>query len=278
MTDLSHWAQPGLRAGRPRLPKLPPLPLRSLPALTGLAVPALLLASWYGVTAAHWVPDQILPAPGAVWEAFGSLTRSGDLQTNLGISLSRVAFGFGAGTVAGLLLGAGMGFSDVFARFVRPTFLIISQIPVLAWLPFLMLLLGIGESLKIVLVAKAVFTPVTLSTSAGIRGVPVRYLELARVLQFSRLRTLRSVVLPAALPQLFSGFRYGLTHAWLSLVAVELLASYEGVGYLMVYSRQLFQLDVMVAVMLVIAAAGLMLDRLLSLVEARLVRRFGGAS
>jgi sulfonate transport system permease protein len=236
-----------------------------------------LLAAWYGVTAAHWVPDQILPAPAAVWEAFGTLTRSGDLQNNLWISLSRVGYGFGAGTFAGLLLGAGMGFSEVFARFVRPTFLVISQIPILAWLPFLMLLLGIGEALKIVLVAKAVFTPVTLSTCAGIQGVPVRYLELARVLQLTRWGTLRRVVLPAALPQLFSGFRYGLTHAWLSLVAVELLASYEGVGYLMVYSRQLFQLDVMVAVMLVIAAAGLLLDRLLSLGETWLGRRFGGA-
>jgi sulfonate transport system permease protein len=141
-----------------------------------------------------------------------------------------------------------------------------------------MLLLGIGEALKIVLVAKAVFTPVTLGTTAGIRGVPARYLELARVLRLAGLRTLYRVVLPSALPQLFSGFRYGLTHAWLSLVAVELLASYEGVGYLMVYSRQLFQLDVMVAIMLVIAAVGLVLDRLLSLGESWLVRRFGGAS
>ena len=158
------------------------------------------------------------------------------------------------------------------------TFLAIAQIPILAWLPFFMLLLGIGEALKIVLVAKAVFTPVTLGTCAGIRAVPERYLELARVLGLSRARTLRNVVLPAALPQLFSGFRYGLTHAWLSLVAVELLASFEGVGYLMVYSRQLFQLDVMVAVMLVIALIGLLLDRALAFGEARLSRRFGGAS
>jgi sulfonate transport system permease protein len=277
MTDLSHWAQNGLRAQRPRLPNIPPLSFGNLPSFMGLLVPALLLATWYGVTAVHWVPDQILPAPAAVWEAFGTLTRSGDLQNNLWISLSRVGYGFGAGTFAGLLLGAGMGFSEAFARFVRPTFLVISQIPILAWLPFLMLLLGIGEALKIVLVAKAVFTPVTLSTCAGIQGVPARYLELARVLQLTRWGTLRRVVLPAALPQLFSGFRYGLTHAWLSLVAVELLASYEGVGYLMVYSRQLFQLDVMVAVMLVIAAAGLLLDRLLSLGETWLGRRFGGA-
>lgn len=282
MTDLSHWAQfhkpNGLRTGRPRWPQLPPLPLGKLPALIGFIIPALLLASWYGVTAAHWVPAQILPAPVAVLEAFRTLLQDGDLQRNLVISLSRVGYGFGAGTLAGLLLGAGMGFSDGFDRFVRPTFLIVSQIPVLAWLPFLMLLLGIGEALKIVLVAKAVFTPVTLGTCTGIRGVPVRYLELAQVLQFSRARTLYRVVLPAALPQLFSGFRYGLTHAWLSLVAVELLASYEGIGYLMVYSRQLFQLDVMVAVMLVIGLAGLVLDHLLALGENTLRRRFGGAA
>jgi len=278
MTDLSHWSQTGLRAGRPRMPKMPRLALGNLSIPIGLIVPAVLFAAWYGVTAIHWLPEQILPAPGAVLAAFGTLIQDGDLMSNLEISLGRVAYGFAGGTLAGLLLGAGMGFSDSFARIVRPTFLAVSQIPILAWLPFFMLLLGIGEALKIVLVAKAVFTPVTLGTCAGIRAVPGRYLELARVLGLSRARTLRSVVLPAALPQLFSGFRYGLTHAWLSLVAVELLASSEGVGYLMVYSRQLFQLDVMVAVMLVIALVGLLLDRALALGEAWLGRRFGGAS
>jgi len=281
MTDLGHWAhlhKTGSRAQRPRWPKVTSLPLHRLSALEGLIVPTVLFAAWYGMTAAHWVPDQILPAPSAVLAAFDALVRDGELQRNLLISLGRIGYGFGAGTLAGLLLGAGMGFCDAVDRFVRPTFLVVSQIPILAWLPFLMLLLGIGEALKIVLVAKAVFTPVTLATAAGIRGVPARYLELARVLQFSKAQTLYRVVLPSALPQLFSGFRYGLTHAWLSLVAVELLASYEGVGYLMVYSRQLFQLDVMVAIMLVIAVVGLALDRLLSLGERRLSRRFGGAA
>lgn len=280
MTDLSHWAhlhKPSFRVQR-RQPLFPTLSLSRLSGLEGLIVPALLFAAWYGVTAAHAVPDQILPSLPAVWAAFHVLIRDGDLQRNLLISLSRIGYGFGAGTLAGLLLGAGMGFSDAIDRFVRPTFLAVSQIPILAWLPFLMLLLGIGEALKIVLVAKAVFTPVTLGTVAGIRGVPVRYLELARVLQFTKIRTMLRVILPSALPQLFSGFRYGLTHAWLSLVAVELLASYEGVGYLMVYSRQLFQLDVMVAIMLVIALVGLALDRLLSLGESWLGRRFGGPS
>jgi sulfonate transport system permease protein len=279
MTDLSQWAQTGLRAQRPRMPlNIPPVPLRRLAPLAGWIVPLILLAAWYAATAAHWVPEQILPAPATVIAAFATLIGNGDLQSNLLISLGRVGYGFGAGMLAGLAFGAGMGFSDGFTRLVRPTFLIIGQIPVLAWLPFLMLLLGIGEALKIVLVAKAVFVPITLGTAAGIRGVPSRYLELARILGFSKAKTLYRVVLPAALPQLFAGFRYGLTHAWLALVAVELLASYEGIGYLMVYSRQLFQLDVMVAIMLVIGAIGLLFDRLLALGEARLARRYGGGS
>ena len=282
MTDLSHGAgihKPGTGLRTGPLPRLASFAAwRKFPALTGLILPAVLLAAWFAVSWAHGVPEQILPAPGAVLEALEGLVRSGDLKSNLWISLGRVAYGFSAGTLAGLLLGAGMGFSAWLARFVRPTFLVISQIPILAWLPFFMLLLGIGEALKIVLVAKAVFTPVALGTCAGIRDVPSRYLELGRVLRLSRMQTLYRIVLPAALPQLFSGFRYGLTHAWLALVAVELLASYEGVGYLLVYSRQLFQLDVMVAVMLVIAVTGFALDRLLSLADGWLGRRFGGAS
>src|SRR5947207_2668152 len=139
MTDLSHWAHTHkTRTGfpAPRWPSLSALSLRKLLALDGLIVPLLLLAAWYGVTAARWVPDQILPAPSAVLEAFGVLIRDGELQRNLLISLSRVGYGFGAGALAGLLLGAGMGFSDAVERFVRPTFLVVSQIPILAWLPF----------------------------------------------------------------------------------------------------------------------------------------------
>jgi sulfonate transport system permease protein len=284
MTDLSQWAQsgarPSLRLRRPALPRpiSSPVLKRLRPLLLGWVVPAALLLAWW--TAAHirLVPEEIMPAPETVFQAFSTLITSGDLQSNLLISLGRVAYGFATGVLAGLAFGAGMAFSDGFARFVRPTFLIVAQIPVLAWLPFLMLLLGIGETLKIVLVAKSVFVPVTLSTAAGIRSVPTRWLELARVLQLGRWKTLRRVVLPAALPQLFGGLRYGLTHAWMALVVVELLASYEGIGYLMIYSRQLFQLDVMVTIMLVIGAVGLLLDRALALGEAWLARRYGGAS
>lgn len=279
MTDLSHWAQNSVGRRRSPGPRLKfAAPRLNLSPLLGWIVPLGLLAAWYGATTAQLVPEQILPRPAMVAQAFSTLAADGQLLENLTISLSRVACGFVGGALAGLLVGAGMAFSDAFDRAVRPTFLIVAQIPILAWLPFLMLLLGIGETLKVVLVAKAVFTPMTLSTCTGIRGVPARYLEVSRILGLHRWQVIRRVVFPSAVPHLFAGFRYGLTHAWMALVAVELLASYEGVGYLMVYSRQLFQLDVMVAVMLVIGAIGLVFDKFLSLGETRLARRYGRVS
>ncbi len=258
---------PGLRLPAPRLGRLTPLVL-----------PAALLAAWSLSVRLGLIPQQILPAPLDVLVALRDMALDGDLASNLLVSLRRVAIGFGAGAGLGLVFAALMATSPRFERMVRPSFLALAQIPVLAWLPFLMMLLDIGEPMKLVLVAKSVFFPVALSALGGLKNVPGGYLEVARISGLTRLQTLRLAIVPAALPSIFSGLRYGLTHAWMALVAVELLASSEGMGYLMVYSRQLFQLDRMVATMVVIGAVGFLLDRLLGLGEARLARRYGAAA
>jgi sulfonate transport system permease protein len=146
-----------------------------------------------------------------------------------------------------------------------------AQVPVLGWLPLLMLLVGIDEALKIILIAKAALVPIALNTCKGIQGVPTRYIEVAKVLRFTRWQLLSRVVFPAALAPIWGGIRYGLTHAWLALVVVELLASSEGLGYMIVYGRQLFQLDVVLAAVLVVGLVGYTLDKLLALIEKRLL-------
>jgi sulfonate transport system permease protein len=165
-----------------------------------------------------------------------------------------------------------MGLSPTLKDYVYPLFKAFSQVPVLGWLPLLMLLVGIDEALKVILIAKAALVPVTLNTYHGIRGVPTRFIEVARVLRFNRWQLLSRVVFPAALPTVWNGVRYGLTHAWLALVVVELLASSEGLGFMIVYGRQLFQLDVVMAAVAVVGAAGYLLDRLLAAIELRLLR------
>lgn len=247
-----------------------------LRGLLGLVAPLALLAAWQGASAAGLVAEQVLPAPALVWQTFRDVVGSGELADNLGYSLFRVATGFVVGAALGLLLGAAMGLSVRAARVFRPTLILIAIIPVVGWLPLLMLLLGIGEALKITIIAKAALTPVVLATMNGFRQVPAAYIDVGRVYRFTRVQVLRRIVLPATILPVFTGLRNGLTTAWVTLVVVEMLASTEGVGYLMVWGRQLFQLDLMLAMMLVIGAIGLAMDRALVAAEAALLRRFGG--
>jgi sulfonate transport system permease protein len=155
---------------------------------------------------------------------------------------------------------------------VEPLFLALAQIPPLGWVPLLMLVVGIDEALKIIIIAKAAAIPVTLNTYKGIRNVPRIYREVGEVLTFGPWLTLRKIVLPASVPSIFTGIRYGLTNAWLALVAVELLASSEGLGYLIVWGRQLFQLDLVIMAMILVGVIGFALDWILGLVERRLQR------
>jgi sulfonate transport system permease protein len=235
-------------------------------------VPLAVLALWWLAARYEWVAPQVLPAPAAVAATFHDLLVSGELFDNLVISFWRVVWGFGAGAAAGLLLGVAMGLSTTVKDYVYPLFKAFSQIPVLGWLPLLMLLVGIDEALKIILIAKAAAVPIAINTFKGIQGVPSQYIELARVFRFTRWQMLRKVVFPAAMAPIWNGIRYGLTHAWLALVVVELLASSEGLGFMIVYGRQLFQLDVVMAAVVVVGAVGYALDKLLALVETYLLR------
>lgn len=234
--------------------------------------PLSVLLLWSVVSYGDWVPAQILPAPWLVVQTFGDLLASGELQDNMLISFWRVLWGFSAGCGLGLLLGILMGLSPVARDYLYPTFRIFAQVPSLGWLPLLMMLVGIDEALKIILIGKSALVPVTLNTYKGLQAVPVSYLEVARVYGLNRWQLLTKVVLPAAFAPIWNGVRYGLTHAWLALVGVELLASSEGLGFLIVYGRQLYQLDVVFAAVVVVGAVGFALDKILSLIERHLLR------
>ncbi|UJW78861.1 ABC transporter permease [Hydrogenophaga sp. SL48] len=234
--------------------------------------PLAVLLLWHLSSVWGWVPEQVLPPPAAVFQTFADMAASGELWSNLQISLVRVFNGFGLGLAAGLALGSAMGLSPSVRAYVFPLFKAFSQVPVIGWLPLLMLLVGIDEGLKFLLIAKATLVPVTINTCQGIQGVPNRFIEVARVYGFTRWQMLTRVVFPAATAPIWNGVRYGLTHAWLALVVVELLASSEGIGFLIVYGRQLFQLDVVLAAVLAVGIVGFAIDKLLSLTEAWLLR------
>ncbi|MDR0246451.1 MAG: ABC transporter permease [Burkholderia sp.] len=235
-------------------------------------LPALLFALWAVGSARGWIAPQILPPPERVVESLAELATSGDLARHTLISLQRVLVGFAAGTLLGFSIGVALGLSRTLEAYVLPSFNALVQIPVLGWLPFLLLLVGVGEPLKYLLIAHAALVPVTLSTLQGFRQTPPALDEVARVFGYTRRQRIVHVVLPAAIPTLATGVRLAFTKSWLALVVVELVASSEGLGYLIVYGRQLFQLDLVMAAVVVVGAVGLLINRLLDALEARLRR------
>lgn len=235
-------------------------------------LPIALLGLWYLGTERGWLSEQVLPPPAFVYQTLHDLISSGDLWINASASLQRVLVGFLIGSTLGIILGLAMGLSKTVEDYVLPTFNALVQIPVLGWMPFALLLFGIGEPLKYVLIAHAALVPVTLCTLQAFHEVPKRLLEVGRSYGFSQRQIVTDIVLPSAVAPIFTGLRLGFTKAWLSLVVVELLASSEGLGYLIAYGRQLFQLDLVMAAVVVVGTIGLLIDRGFEFIERRLNR------
>ncbi|MGV6873175.1 ABC transporter permease [Pseudochelatococcus sp. B33] len=235
----------------------------AVPVLLGLVVPLALLALWQVAVNNAWLAEQILPAPALVWETTSDLIASGQLQSELLVSLGRVAAGTLIGGGLGLLFGFAFGLSRTLDDYVAPTVRAICLVPSLGWLPFFMLLFGIGEALKIILISKTCFLPLMVSAYEGIRTRPRKYDEVAAVLELPFLTRVRHVVLPSVLPGVLTGFRLALSKGWKALILVEMISSAAGIGYLMMWGRKSFQLDVVFATIVVIGLVGWLMDHLL---------------
>ena len=233
----------------------------------GLMFPLLLLYTWQIAVERNWVNTLLLPPPELVWTALKELYSSGELWSNLSISLSRIGYGFSAGIVIALALGLAMGLSRTAEAYIWPTFKVINLVPVVGWIPLLILLVGIDEALKIILIAKAALVPMTINVFKGVRNISPQLIEVADVYQLGTWSKFKNLVLPGAFLSFIGGLRLSLASAWGALVAVELLASSEGIGYIMVYGRQIFQLDVVLATVVVIGLVGFAFDVFIRLLQ-----------
>lgn len=247
-------------------------PTRVRHVLQALALPALLLLLWQVSAVNQWVSPQILPTPQRVLATFTELLLSGEISEHLRISLQRIASGLLLGGVSGLAIGIWLGTSAWARRYVEPTLVALFSVPTLGWIPILILIFGIEETLKILVIAKAVLVPVVLHATRAIRQIPQSYIEAARVLRLRPWTRLTRLTLPACFPVVFSGFRLGLSHAFIALVVVEMLAATEGIGYMMVWGRTLFQLDIVIVGILVVGVVGFSLDVALRQLERRIGR------
>lgn len=237
---------------------------RGLRALTivaaGLLLPALGIGIWETAARAQWTQSQILVPPSAVFSTILEFWQSGELQADIAASVGRVLLGFAIGGTLGLILGIGAGIDRRVEAIVAPTFHVLRQIPVIAWLPLLVLIAGFGETFKIQMIVLAAFFPIALNTLDGVKNVPPRYFDVGRSLCFSRRDILLRIVWPAALPEILTGLRLSLSRSWMLVVAAELVASTVGIGHRMDWGRQLFQVDVVFMGVLVTGLIGLSLD------------------
>lgn len=231
-------------------------------------LPLLLCAALEIAVRAGWLAENQMPAPSSVVLTLWQLAH-GELWQHIGASLARVAGGFAIGSFAALLIGTWVGLSQRAEAYLEPSFQALRAIPSLAWVPLLLLWLGIDETPKVVLIALGAFFPVYLALVAGVRGVDRKWVELGRLYHLSTFTLARRILLPAALPSLFTGLRGALSLSWMFLVAAELIAATRGLGYLLSDGRETSRPDIVIAAILVLAVLGKLSDGLLKAVERR---------
>lgn len=239
----------------------------ALDILPPTSVIALIAAAWHLLTRWEVFPPTLLIPPQDVARTISDLWTSGDLTTHLGWSLRRVALGYLIGSGAGILLGAAIGSSRKLEEWIGPSLDLFKQVPVFAWAPMLILFLGIEEGSKLAFVAIACFYPVLLNTVQGVRGVQGKHLEVGETFGLTRFESFRRIVVPSALPPVLAGLRQAIALAWMAVVSAELLGAESGIGFFMTYSRQLFQMDGVIAGFLLVGAVGIATNALVGALE-----------
>lgn len=251
--------------------------LHALPRLAGRTATRsllilVLLAVWEIAPRNDWVNPIFLPPLSEVLDAAWRLTTDGTLGHHVGASLTRSVVGFGIAVVAGVTLGLLIGWYRFLADLLTPVLEILRNTAALALLPVVTLLLGIGETAKISLVVYAALFPILLNTLTGVRTVDPLLVRSARSLNLRPHQIFIRVVLPSAVPSIFTGLRMGAAASILVLVAAEMIGAKSGLGYLIQASQLNFQIANMYVGIIAIAALGLLANYGLLAVQRRLSR------
>ncbi|MFC0249591.1 ABC transporter permease [Citricoccus parietis] len=243
-------------------------------AVVGLLIPVVLVIAWWAATAAGLFSPVQLPSPASVVSAGIDLAADGSLWHHIAISVQRVLLGFVMGGVLGLLIGSILGLSTWADALLAPLIGAIRAVPSLAWVPLLILWMGIGEDSKVTLIVIGAFFPIFTNVYAALKHVDPHLVEAGRAFGYHGLRLLRTIQLPAVVPSVFSGLRLALAQAWLFLVAAELIASSMGLGFLLTDSQNNGRTDRLILTIILLAVIGKITDAILGLVEQRAIRRW----
>lgn len=257
-------ATPTRRLGRVRL---------AVPgALLGLLSVVVVIGIYWLYTARPGANEALTPPPPTIVETFLQQVGSGELISDTVASLRRVCVGFVIGTALAILLGCAAGWFRVAGHLLNPLIDAIRPIPALAYIPLVIVWLGIGEWARITIIILAVFKPCVVNTRQGMKEVPNIYVEAAESLGASKHAAFWRVGLPSSLPFIMAGTRTGLATGFLALVAAELIAASDGLGFLISNAGQNLRIDIVFVGIIAIGIIATLLDAITVVCQRRLTR------
>ena len=234
--------------------------------------PLLLALLWSLSTHYGWVSSLVLVPFSDLFVALKDASVRQSLLEGLAATFGRLLQGAAIGICVGLLLGLGMGMSRAFDRVMGPSFHAVRQVAVLAWVPLLTAWFGNGDLCKIIFVAIAAAMPAVMGAYEGARNAPPALLEVGRILKFTRFKTLRYVILPAAAPAIFTGIQLSLIYSWFAAVGAEYVIGVMsgGIGSVVVGAQEHFRTDIVLLGVIFISLVGIFMNKLLKRLPALL--------
>lgn len=265
VTGSADHAQPMTRVPRRKLSA------DNLDRLVSVVSPVVLLVLWELAVRFALVDARFFPAPSKIFGTFVELAKDGSLALNTWASLQRLFWGFLLGGIPALVLGVAMGLYRPMRAVVDPLVAATYPIPKSAILPLILLIFGLGEASKIVMVAIGVFYPVLINTSIGVLEINKIYLDVGRNFGARRWQVFRTIALPGAMPHIMSGIKLGLGMGLILISIAEMIGAKSGLGFMIWNAWELLAVETMYVGLIVIALLGFILSSLLSELERVLV-------
>lgn len=234
-----------------------------------------LIAFWWLLTTFGFIKPLFLPSPQAIVSKFIHIVTDGftgsSFLEHLQISTFRVFSAFALACLVGIPLGLAMGMSPIARGIFDPPIEFYRPIPPLAYLPLMIIWFGIGETSKILLIFLSVFAPITLGARSGVKSAAIEQIHAAYSFGATRWQVISQIIFPSALPEIITSMRIGIGFGWTTLVAAEMVAATEGLGYMVLSAAQFLQTSTVIVGIIVIAAIAYAFDFFMRFLERKLV-------
>jgi ABC-type nitrate/sulfonate/bicarbonate transport system permease component len=239
--------------------------------LSGVALIVFLLGCWEVAVQTGFAKSLSFPAVSEIFRSWGNLIASGVILEQLGASLYRMFMGYAIAAVLGISVGLLMGYFRWIDNFLEPVVELLRPIPTPAYIPVAILLLGLGTEMKVFLIATATFFPVLLNTYSGVKQVDPVQIDTGRTFGLNSYDIVKRIVLPSAIPHVFTGLRISLGIGLIMVVISEMVAANSGIGYFILQAQRSFEVAQMYAGIFTLGVVGYLLNFSFTRMERKIV-------